>query len=131
MILSRDLELHREEVQKHSVLSTSAGPSTSGHQTTANTRVAPERKCVQTFLRCEKTRTDESGNESTSGVSTEPSLDVKLDDFFVRHELSMDPAPNIKLEPQESSIMEAIPSGELEPRESSIPEPTPNTKLES
>ncbi|GBN96646.1 hypothetical protein AVEN_237174-1 [Araneus ventricosus] len=46
----RDLELHREEVQKHSVLSTSAGPFTSGHQTAAYTRVAPNRKCVQTFL---------------------------------------------------------------------------------
>ncbi|GBM64393.1 hypothetical protein AVEN_135118-1 [Araneus ventricosus] len=58
----RDLELHREEVQKHSVLSTSAGPSTSGHQTTANTRVAPKRKCVQTFLqRCKKPRTDTNG----------------------------------------------------------------------
>ncbi|GBO04324.1 hypothetical protein AVEN_264795-1 [Araneus ventricosus] len=112
---TRDLELHREEVQKHSVLSPSA---------------ALEGKCVQTFLRCEKTRTDESGNESTSGFSTEHSLDVKLDDFFVRHELSMDPTPNIKLEPQESSIMEAIPSGELEPREFSIPDPTPESPEE-
>ncbi|GBO14758.1 hypothetical protein AVEN_100309-1 [Araneus ventricosus] len=103
----RDLQLQRQEVQKHSV--PSAGPSTSGQQTTA--RVAPKRKCLKTFLQqCKKPRTDESGDESTSPVS---SSDVKPEEFFVD--------PTIKSEPQDSSRMET--SGE-------IPEPTPNIKLE-
>ncbi|GBM42245.1 hypothetical protein AVEN_234969-1 [Araneus ventricosus] len=108
----RDLELQRQEVQKHSV--PSAGPSTSGHQTTASTRVASKKECLKTFLQqCKKPRTDESGNESTSPVS---SSDVKPEEFFVD--------PTIKSEPRDSSIMETIPSGE-------IPETTPNIKLES